>query len=736
LAPYAVLISSFALQLVAAALAISLIRVTGQRLAWGMVAAAMALMGLRRAVTIYDVAIAGAVYRFDLRTELVALAISVLFAGGMVYIAPFFKSMRRNQDALRDSQVALAEAQRIARVGSWEWNVQTGRVWWSDEHYRIFGLEPGSAPPSYYLFLNSVHPDDRERIEFELDAARQARRPYDLQFRIIRPDGAVRDMDAQGGMIFDAKGMPVRMRGTIQDVTERKKVADELVNRERHFRALIENAPDMILLISPDSTITFASPSIERILGFKTVDMVGRKGADFVHPEDAATLREVHERVNVSPGHCERSQMRFRHADGSWHILESVFNNLLDDPAVGAIVINCRDVTDRVATEAQLRQAQRMEAVGQLTGGIAHDFNNLLAVVLGNLEVLEERVADDPALSALVRPATRAAERGAQLTGRLLAFSRKQALQPRVVNANELISGMTELLSRTLGASVSIETVGGAGLWPCEADPGQLETAILNLAINARDAMPEGGKLTIETANARLDDDYAAAQADVLPGHYVSVTVTDTGCGMPPQVLKHAFEPFFTTKEVGQGTGLGLSMVYGFVKQSGGHVTIYSEVGRGTTVRLYLPRLRPGTKADAPGAKAEQNCYARGETVLVVEDDPDVRSLAVTLLADLGYRVLEAGTGSAALDLLKENPCVNLLLTDVILPGKLSGPRLSEEAEKISPGIKVVYMSGYTEKAFDHQGELAPGRIMLQKPFRRAELACKLREALDPDHAN
>jgi PAS domain S-box-containing protein len=581
-----------------------------------------------------------------------------------------------------------------------------------------------------------VHPGDRERVEHELELARQERRAYDVEFQIVRPDGSIRDIQAQGGMIFDAKEMPVRMRGTIQDITERKKAADELRKSERRFRALIENAPDMILLVAPDSTITFASPSIERIMGFKTADIVGRKGTEFVHPDDATALQDVHERVNTSPGYSERIQLRFRHADGSWHVLESTVHNLLADPAVSAIIINCRDVTDRIATEAQLRQAQRMEAVGQLTGGIAHDFNNLLAVVLGNLEVLEERVAENPALTALVRPAAKAAERGAQLTGRLLAFSRKQALQPRVVNANELVRGMTELLRRTLGASISIEAVAGAGLWPCEVDPGQLETAILNLAINARDAMPEGGKLTIETANARLDDDYAAAQADVLPGHYVSVTVTDTGCGMSPQVLKHAFEPFFTTKEVGKGTGLGLSMVYGFIKQSGGHVTIYSEVGRGTTVRLYLPRLRPGTKADAPGAKPVANCYARGETVLVVEDDADVRSLAVALLADLGYRVLEAGTGAVALDLLKENSCINLLLTDVVLPGKLSGPRLATEAEKVAPGIKIVYMSGYTEQAFSHQGELVPGRFMLQKPFRRAELACKLREALDPDHAN
>jgi len=733
--PLVVLGISLVLQFVAAGLALSLIRTTGERLAWGTLACALVLMGARRALTFIDIAFFGHSEIFKLDAELVALAISALMVVGVAAIRPFFISLRHKQEMLEDSEATLEEAQRVAHVGSWEWNVRTGTVWWSDEHYRICGLEPGSAQPSYDLFLNSVHADDRDMVEREVEAARLERRPYDFEFRIVRPDGSLRAIYAQGGMVFDSGGSPVRMRGTIQDITERKRAADELRKSEQHFRALIENALDMILLVAENTTIKFASPSVERVMGFKPSELVGHKTAEFVHPDHAMLLHEVHERVSSIPDYAERVELRFRHADGSWHLIDAIVRNHLNDPAVGAIIVNSRDITDRVAMEAQLRQAQKMEAVGQLTGGIAHDFNNLLSVILGNLEVLEERIRHDPSLAALVRPAANAAERGALLTERLLAFSRKQALRPRVVNLNELVVGMVELLRRTIGATIAIETIAGAGLWPCEVDPGQLESAILNLALNARDAMPDGGKLTIETANARLDDDYAAAQADVLPGHYVSVTVTDTGIGMPPQTLRHAFEPFFTTKEVGKGTGLGLSMVYGFVKQSGGHVTIYSEVGRGTTVRLYLPRMRASAAETTPGQKPQPDYLARGETVLVVEDDPDVRSLAVTLLADLGYCVLEAGHGSGALNLLAENPRTNLLLTDMVLPGNFSGSMLAVEARKIQPGIKIVYMSGYTQKAITRNGQIENGAIMLQKPFRRAELAQKLRQALDPDHA-
>jgi PAS domain S-box-containing protein len=851
-----VLALSMALQAGAGVMALSLIRPTGEKLAWGMLAAALFLMAVRPAMVLFDIAFLGELELFDADAELVALATSIVMVAGIAAIRPFFRSLRRKQEVLEESQTALADAQRIAKVGSWEWDLGTDEMSWSDEYYRLYGYEPGQIAPTYAAFLDRVHPDDREIVQRKAETARRERRPHDFEFRVLMPDGTVRFLHCQGSVIFDDRGTAIRLRGTVQDITERKRaetlairfgriieestnevyifdsrtlkyiqvnrrarenlgysdeelrnltptdlkpylspseceeilrplcdggkkelvfegthrrkdgthykvevrlqlshaetppvfvalvediterkrIAAELSKTEELFHALIEYTPNIICLISADATIRYISPSVERVLGYKPEKIVGTKTYEIVHPNDIPLLKEALQRVLRAPNNTERVEVRVRHADGSWHVLEFLYRNLLDNPAVNCIIVNAHDITDRIMMEQQLRQAHKMEAVGQLTGGIAHDFNNLLAVIIGNLDVLEERVRGDPEFRALVRPAAKAAERGALLTERLLAFSRKQALRPSVVDLNELVIDMSDLLRRTLGEIIAIENVRGANLWLCEVDPAQLENAILNLALNARDAMPDGGKLTIETTNGRLDDDYAAAHANVVPGHYVVLAVSDTGTGMPPEVLKCAFEPFFTTKEVGQGTGLGLSMVYGFIKQSGGHVTIYSEVGHGTTVRLYLPRARLGKTAARPCIAAKTDYQARGETVLVVEDDADVRSLAVILLGDLGYAVLEAGNGKSALELLAENSRINLILTDMVMPGGLNGRALAREAQRISPGIPVVFMSGYTEKAAARDGKIGAGEIMIQKPFRRMELARKLRQALDPEH--
>ena len=386
------------------------------------------------------------------------------------------------------------------------------------------------------------------------------------------------------------------------------------------------------------------------------------------------------------------------------------------------------EVARREAAEEALRQSHKMEAVGQLTGGVAHDFNNLLTVVLGNLEVARRHLGGDGARAAQgIDGAMAGAKRAATLTQRLLAFSRRQPLEPRPVDINRLVAGTSDLLGRTLGESIAIETVLAAGLWPVEVDPNQLENALLNLAVNARDAMPEGGKLTIETANAFLDEAYAASHAEVEPGQYVAISVTDTGAGMPTQVVERAFEPFFTTKETGHGTGLGLSMVYGFVKQSGGHVKIYSEVGQGTTVRVYLPRLSGAAVPEEPAVE-EAPPTPGGATVLVVEDDPDVRAHSARSLRDLGYAVLEAADGPTALRRLGEAP-VDLLFTDVGLPG-MNGRELVDEALRRRPDLKVLFTTGYARNAIVHHGRLDPGLHLLVKPYTQADLAAKVRRVL------
>ena len=407
-----------------------------------------------------------------------------------------------------------------------------------------------------------------------------------------------------------------------------------------------------------------------------------------------------------------------------------------DDAIVGAVV-SARDVTQRKADEAkllesqsQLAQAQKMEAVGQLTGGIAHDFNNLLAVIIGNLDLLRAGETEDAA--EMLDTAIHAANRGAELTRRLLAFSRRQTLQPRHVDPNALVDGLTTLLKRTLGANIAVDVRLSPDVGGVIADPAQLESALLNLAVNARDAMPGGGRLTVATRRVELDEGYASLRADVMPGVYEAISVTDTGAGMPADVAARAFEPFFTTKGIGKGSGLGLSMVYGFAKQSGGHASIYSEPGRGTTVTIYLPRHQTDRRADAGAAPPEMRTRGAGQSILVVDDNPDICKLVATQLRSLGYEVEVAGDGPQALARLAEGPAPALLLTDIMMPGAMDGTAIAAQARKLHPAMPVVYMSGYAEGGESRDRIVADGHAFLQKPFTKAQLAEAIAGALEP----
>ncbi|WP_206185527.1 ATP-binding protein [Sphingosinicella sp. CPCC 101087] len=391
------------------------------------------------------------------------------------------------------------------------------------------------------------------------------------------------------------------------------------------------------------------------------------------------------------------------------------------------------EVDRRAQAEDALRQSQKMETVGQLTGGIAHDFNNLLQIVTGNLDILLRNLPDSsPRLRRSAENALKGATRAATLTERLLAFSRRQPLNPKPTDINKLVAGMSELLHRTLGETIEVETMLSPDLWPVEVDPNQLENALLNLAVNARDAMPEGGKLTIETENGHLDESYVAQNVEVMAGPYVVICISDTGEGMDAATASRAFEPFFTTKEVGRGTGLGLSMVYGFVKQSGGHVKIYSELGEGTSVRIYLPRLDGGQAPDEEVVPAQAPEGTREETILVCEDDDDVRTFSVEVLRELGYRVLEAHDGPSALRLLdRQEGKVDLLFTDVVLPSGMTGAVLAERARALRPDLKVLFTTGYARNAIVHQGRLDAGVELITKPFSVPDLAARIRDLLD-----
>ena len=392
-----------------------------------------------------------------------------------------------------------------------------------------------------------------------------------------------------------------------------------------------------------------------------------------------------------------------------------------------------RDISEQVETEEKLQQAQKLKAVGQLTGGVAHDFNNLLTVILGNSDILTDELRHNRHLLPLAEMTRSAAERAAELTKRLLAFARRQPLNPKTVDINKLVSGFESLLRRTLGEQIAIELVQGAGLWKANIDPSQLESALLNLAINSRDAMASGGWLTIETSNAHIDDSYASQHEEVAPGQYVLVAVSDTGEGIPKDLINRVFEPFFTTKDVGKGSGLGLSMIYGFVKQSGGHVKIYSELGEGTTVKLYLPRA----KDDSQTASLETPVLVEPphgkETILLVEDDEMVRSHVRSQLVELGYTVIEAADAVEALAAFAKGPAIDLLFTDIVMPGGVNGRKLADQLRAQSPTLKVLFMSGYTENAIVHHGRLDPGVFLLNKPFRKQDLARKVRQVFDAD---
>lgn len=640
---------------------------------------------------------------------------------------------KKAEDVLRASETDLAFAQRLSGTGSWTSDHQTGRMRFSLEARRIFGLDGDGPDESYILakrWFEMVHPDDRGQV---VGAIREARRGkgYRIEYRICRRDGVVTPILAMGETECSADGSPVRFYGAFQDMTDVRQAERALRRSEQYYRSLIENVRDVVGVLSPDATVTYVSPASRRVLGLEPEELVGTNAFDRIHPEDLTVVQNAFQTTLADPEQTVSMSYRVRHNDGSWRHAEAIGAGLLDEGILSGAVLVFRDVTLRVQADEQLRQSQKMEAVGQLTGGIAHDFNNLLTIIIGNLELLEGLGAGNPPALARIQAGIEAAERGAALTQQLLAFSRRQPLQAEMLDLNKLVTGMSDLLRRTLGATIEIEVVTAGGLWRTKADRTQVENALLNLAVNARDAMPDGGKLTIETANVRLDDDYAALKGEVTAGQYVLLAVTDTGVGMPAEIAQHAFEPFFTTKEVGKGTGLGLSMVYGFLKQSGGHAQIYSEIGVGTTIKLYLPKSsETGDEKPIIRAIGEQRA-APGEAVLVVEDDVQVSRVAVDILKSRGYRVLLAPDAPKALDILATDERIDLLFTDVILPGEINGVELARKVAASRPGLRVLFTSGYTENAIVHHGRLDEGVCLLSKPYRAEELASKVRQVID-----
>jgi PAS domain S-box-containing protein len=596
---------------------------------------------------------------------------------------------------------------------------------------RMFGFGEPEEMVAQGLVEDFIHPDDRERLRaFNQARMRGERVPNQYEYRGLGKDGSTIWLNALVRVV-QWDGTPAA-QVTLIDITEQKAVEETSRRNETKFRRLIEGSDLPTFIFDEDWKLVFLNESAARLFAYDSREQALaeiQSGRQLVYDGDIAVLSEYREARREGRPAPPRYEFRAVRRDGKLLWLQNIVSAVEWEGQMASMSVSI-DITEHKLRDEVLRQAQKMEVVGQLTGGVAHDFNNLLTVVLGNLELLRRLVGEERRVAELIRSATLAADRGAMLTQRLLAFSRRQALVPESVDVNRLVSGMTDLLRRTLQETIEIETVLAGGLWPALVDPNQLENSLLNLAVNARDAMPDGGKLTIETANTRLDDEYASVHEEVRPGQYVMLAVSDTGAGMSEDVLEHAFEPFFTTKEVGQGSGLGLSMIYGFVKQSQGHVKIYSEPGQGTTVKVYLPRapMAPGARRPLVAAEAWQGAQQK---ILVVEDDAAVRELAVAILQNLNYRPLSAADGRSALEILEREPDIALLFTDVVLAGGMGGIDLAREAQRRRPGIKVLYTSGYTENAIIHHGRLDDGVELLEKPFRIDSLARKVRSVLE-----
>lgn len=522
-----------------------------------------------------------------------------------------------------------------------------------------------------------------------------------------------------------ASGEIVGASKTARDITEVNRTQRALDREKEERQRVFETSNDLILVTDSAGNFVQVSPSSVAIVGYEPAEMIGRSAVEFIHPDDLENTRN--EMRAARRGQQKRNfETRYLHKDG--HAVSLNWTGSWSEPVRRHFFIG-RDLTEKQAAEAQMRQAQKMDAIGQLTGGVAHDFNNILTVITGTIGILADGVADKPELANVARMIDEAAERGASLTKHLLAFARKQPLQPREIDVNALVLEAAKLLHPTLGEHIQIAPLLSPEARTPHVDPNQLTTAILNLALNSRDAMPEGGKLTLETGNTVLDEAYASMHNEVVPGEYVMIAVSDTGMGIAPADLEKVFDPFFTTKEVGKGTGLGLSMVFGFVKQSGGHIKIYSEQGHGTTVKIYLPRAS-GTGEDATEASLQAAVEGGNEIILVVEDDALVRRYVITQIESLGYSTLEAGNAAEALELISSRPEINLLFTDVIMPGPMNGRQLAVEAAKRLPALKTLYTSGYTENAIVHHGRLDSGVLLLAKPYRKSELARMIRQAL------
>ena len=609
--------------------------------------------------------------------------------------------------------------------------------WFNAQVYAYSGAVEGELDGAGWASI--VHPDDLESAGANWAEALATGSHYEAEFRLRRADGAYRWHIARARPISSIDGAVARWVGTNTDIEDQRSAQAALAAANESLEEQVEvrtrerdrawrNSQDLQAILDASGVLLSVNDRWSEVLGWRNDEVVGRSHFDLMHEDDHAHTRNAIAVNREQPAY----ESRHRHKDGGYRWIAWVASH--DGASTFAsgrhVTAEKQAAAELSSAQEQLRQSQKMEAVGQLTGGVAHDFNNILQVISGNLHLLSRFSLGDERMQQRIVSAEDAVHRGAKLSSQLLAFSRRQPLTPKVLNAGKLVAAMEDLLRRAIGEAVEVELVVSGGLWNTLADPTQIENAVLNLAINGRDAMQGRGKLTIEVGNAELDDRYSRQHAEVTPGQYVMLAVSDTGSGMTPDVAARAFEPFFSTKMVGAGTGLGLSMIYGFVKQSGGHVKIYSEVGAGTTIKMYLPRSMQREEAVQPAATDVPE--GGEETILVAEDDEGVRVTVVDILRELGYRVLEARDADSALNVIESGIHLDLLFTDVVMPGSIKSAELARRAQNRLPGLRVLFTSGYTQNAIVHGGRLDPGVELLVKPYRREDLARKVRQLLGP----
>jgi two-component system, cell cycle sensor histidine kinase and response regulator CckA len=636
---------------------------------------------------------------------------------------------KRAEEQLRQTTTFLSHAQAFAHIGSWEWDIARDVITWSEETYRIFGLTPAAGPIALDQYLALIHPGDRDTVASAVREALERGASFEIDHRIVHPDGSVHFLHGRGGVVPGPAGGPTRMTGTVLDITARKQAEVALREANSYLHTLIESSPLAISSINPDGTVRTWNAAAEHLFGWSAAEVLG-KPISIVSGQKLEECAALRQRVmggeSLSGVELVRSKK-----DGTLVTVNLCAAPLRDaDGRVTGVLALIDDVTGVKRLEQQVFQAQKMEAVGRLAGGVAHDFNNLLTAILASTDLLLETLPADHPGREEAQETRKAALRAADLTRQLLAFSRQQVLAPRVLDLNEIVANLDKMLRRLIGDDVELRTALAPALGAVRADPGQLEQVIVNLAVNARDAMPTGGTLTIETANVALDESYAMTHTVVQAGPYVLLAVSDTGTGMDAGTKARMFEPFFTTKPKGKGTGLGLATVYGIVKQSGGYIWVYSEPGRGATFKIYLPRVDAPVQPTPPAVTTTGSLQG-SETILVVEDQEEVRKLTRRVLEARGYRVLVAASGHEALRVAEqhEGP-LHLLVTDVVMPG-MSGREVGLLLAHARPGMKVLYLSGYTDESIVHHGVLAPGVAFLQKPFTAEVLARKVREVLE-----